>query len=249
MGLYLRGNCLMKPAFCLSLILILCETSLAQWLPDSVVLQKGKTGLRQRHERTLEGTHHLYNGAEYIEYMPLDDEHPFYLSDDWVVGELKYDGDVFTNVPMQLDIAKGKLIVSNYSNGNKLQLVNNLVESFSFEGHDFINLNSTRDSLTMRSGFYEKLYGGKTQVLARRIKKFNERINSLELIRKFEESSAFYLENNGKFFRASGKRDVLEVLAAKKKELKVFIRQNKLFSQNRESSIVQSARYFDSLNP
>ncbi len=220
-----------------------------QFLPDSVIIQKAKANARFFYDRTMEGSGHLYNGSEYKEYQPLVDEHPYYLMDDWALGEVTYEGEVFPDVPLLFDIHRGKLVVLNYSNGNKLQLVNALVDAFTLEGHRFINLKQTTDSITMKTGFYEKLYPRKTQVLARRQKEFNEKINGLELTQSFKETTQYYLETRGQFFQITSKRDMIETLANFKKELKSFIRQNKLFKKDREASIVQVAQYFDTLKP
>ena len=124
----------------------------SQLLPDSIILQKAKANARFFYERTMEGSGHLYNGSEYKEYQPMSDEHPYFLMDDWVLGEVTYEGETFSNVPLLFDIQRGKLIVLNYSNGNKLQLVNALVDAFTLEGHRFINLKQTTRSEERRVG-------------------------------------------------------------------------------------------------
>ncbi len=204
--------------------------------------------MKALYEQAMEGTHHLYNGSEYVEYQPLDEEHPYFLTDEWIEGEIIYDGEKFSNIPMLFDIEKGKLIVPYPHKGIIIQMINDHLNEFTLPGHRFINLKTTTDSLTMRKGFYEVLYQGKTPVLARRTKQFTEKIQETGISRSFEESNQYFLETNGQFFRITGRRDLLRTLGGKRKELALFIRKNNLFTSNRESSIIQIARYYDSLN-
>ena len=47
----------------------------------------------------------LYNGGDYIVYMPKDEEHPYYRSDDWSYGSIVYWGELYENVPLLYDLS------------------------------------------------------------------------------------------------------------------------------------------------
>ena len=224
-------------------------TGNAQVIPDSLALKKGKEQARYIYERAMEGIHHLYNGSEYIAYQPMSEEHPYFASDEWTLGQLKYDDEWFYGVPLLFDIDKQALIASYYYKGIKMQLVHNRVNEFVIQGHHFINTMNLSDSASLGNTFCELMYDGNIKVLVRRTKKISKSIEGLEEIRSFIESAQIYLLINSHLFKIASKHDVLTVLGKNRKELKSFIRKNGLFINNRESSTVQVARYFDSLNP
>jgi predicted GIY-YIG superfamily endonuclease len=239
-----------KPFVSLIFILLSAAVGFSQATAvDSLFFQEGKQNIQKIYDRALAGSHLLYNGLDYLKYEPLLDEHPFFLSDEWAMGNVRYDGEFFADVPMLFDIANSKLIVSNYANGNKLQLNEELIDEFSIDAHSFVHRKHTSDTMTLTPGFYESLYGGKTQVLARRVKKFHEKIQGYERTRSFDESTLYFVRIHGRFVGVARKHQVLRALGSNKKELRNFIRQNQLFIKNRETSIVQVAKYFDTLNP
>lgn len=215
---------------------------------DSLAIAQSKNRALSLYEKTMEGTHHLYNGSEYFDYESIGDEHPYFLTDDWSYSDLKYDGEWFRNVPLLLNIDKNQLIASYFYNGNMMQLVNSRVDEFILQNHHFINIKSTTDSTTLKPGYYELLYGGRTQVLIRYSKKLSEKLEGIELYRKFVESSQIYVVHDNQYTRIRGKRDLLKTLGSNKKELKEYIRNQSLFIKGKEKSIVQTVAYFDKIN-
>jgi hypothetical protein len=221
----------------------------AQSNQDSITISRGKESAMRQYQLATEGTHHLYNGSEYIAYEPLNDEHPYFLTEEWILASIKYDGEWFHNIPLLYDIHREKLVTSYYYKGNKMELNNYMIEEFVIDNRRFLNFKESTDSTTKRKGFYESLYDGKSSVIARREKKFSQTIDVTEVSRKFIESSSFFILTKGKFNKISSQSDLLKALTSYKKELKIFIRKNHLFQKNFESSVVQAARYFDTLNP
>lgn len=156
----------------------------------------------------------LYNGTDYGEYNPLKDEHPFYLSDDWVPGSVMYDGQSYDNIMIQYDIATDQLIIESQKYGTQIQLIKSKVHSFTLENRRFVNL----DSSSMK-GFYEVLYDGETKVLAKRIKRLQERVSSSEITREFEEKTKYYILVNGEYVTVKDRKSTLKALRNHKKEL------------------------------
>jgi hypothetical protein len=126
-----------------------------------------------------------------------------------------------------------------------MQLVQNRVDEFMLSGHHFVNKKELTDSTTFRSRFYELLYNGPTQVLARRSKELIERIEESQEIKYFKESSQIFIVLAGKPFKVNNKRDMLRTLKSKKSILKGYIRENHLFVNDKENSIIQLTQYFD----
>src|SRR5690348_16627231 len=57
---------------------------------------------------------HLYNGSQYIDYTPIGEEHPYFLTNDWTNGTVIYDGEKYENVPLLYDISADKLVVEHF---------------------------------------------------------------------------------------------------------------------------------------
>jgi hypothetical protein len=237
----------MKTVFCLCIPLIFLNAESFGQLTDSVVLERGKEYVRTIHGQAMENTQNLYNGSEYVAKRGLTGEHPFFLTDLPVPGNLRYSGEEFSGVPILFDIVNQQLVLTNRRYGTLMALQHEWIDGFTLGGHQFINpknLSGLRQDV-----FYENLYSGKTQVLAQHVKLLKETVQARRFIRKFEASSHYYMKVDGQFVRITSRGDLLKALITKKRELKSYIRKNNLFVQNREFSIVQVARYYDTLTP
>ena len=238
----------MRSVFPFSLLTICVVTGTSQ-IPDTIILQKSKESAIAIYDSAMEGNLNIYNGSEYLPYRSINEEHPFFQVDDWTNGNILYDGEWYKNVPMLYDMEKNLLIISYYYKGIKMQLNSDRVYEFTVSGHRFINLKQTFDSQEMKSGFYDVLYSGKTSVLAKRSKKYFENINDTQLTQGFRETIQHFLLVQGKYQKVSTKGSVLSLLSDRKKELKTYIRKNRLFVSEREKSIARVAQYYDSLKP
>jgi hypothetical protein len=232
----------------LSLFLAVNYISQGQLLPDSAIHQQALTHAEAVYNRAMEGNFHIYNGSQYAAYQSQTEEHPYFLSDEWVYGNVLYDGEWFHNMPMLFDIEKEQLIVSYYFKGIKMQLNSQRVGQFSWQGHQFTNY-QLNDSLGLDKGFYEILYNGPTRVVAKRKKTYIEEITGTELIKRFKETTQYYVLRNGQYVKAGTKKNALTLLKDRKKELKAFIRRNRLFLSEKENSLARVAAYYDSLQP
>ena len=226
------------------LLLLLIGKSFSQ-LPDSLVLAKGKGYIQSLHKASIRKAQKLFNGPEYIIYVSSEGEHPYFLSNNPIQGSVLYGGEEFHGLPILLDLEKEKLIISNPGYGSEMELVNGLVKEFTIESHCFINIQNQEK---LKIGFYESLYDGKTQVLAKRSKKLSENLLANKIIRKFDSFNYYYIKSVDHFISIKSKSDLLKAFSERKKELKIFIRKNRLFTSNKELSIVQVARYLDTFN-
>jgi hypothetical protein len=175
----------------------------------------------------------------------VDGEHPYYLNNNPAEGNINYRGEEFLSTRLLLDIEKDKLIISNPGYGVEMELVKEWIDRFSIGPHQFINI---QNKVTLPSGFYEELYDGPTQLLVKRTKQLSEKLYSNTVIRKFDSFNSYFLKSGEQFTRIKSKTDLLKTLSSHKKELKAFIRKNKLFKQSKEHSFIDVVEYFDSLN-
>jgi hypothetical protein len=126
---------------------------------DDTTLRENALNAINAYYQTLGEESPLYNGSEYLEYAyTLQEGHPFYLSANFVNGNVNLDGMIFHDVPMLYDIIKDQLIIQDFQRVYKINLPADRVQQFFLLGHLFVRL--TRDSADqIKTGFYDQLYG------------------------------------------------------------------------------------------
>jgi len=188
---------------------------------------------------------HLFNGSEHKVYNSLNEEHPYFISNDWVVGSVVYDSDVNENVDMMYDIRNDKVVIEYFS--NIIELVSQKVSEFVLHGHTFVALKPD-SSGQIQEVFYDQLYGGNLKVYAKRTKQYEERIEGNILVPSFNEKNKYFLLKNGKYYSVNSKASVLDVLSDKKKLLKQYLSKSRIrYNKDKENALVKLAVYYDTL--
>lgn len=193
---------------------------------------------------------HLYNGKQYYVYDSREVEHQFFLTEDWTMGSVFYDGQQFEQVPLLYDIVKDQL-VARYRHGfGDVTLQSPKVRSFKLAGHDFMRVEADTGRVEgLRTGFYDQLYTGKTKVLARRRKERLPQLAETKITIEFPVKDQLYVYKDGEYRTVRSKRSVLALLPEQKRFLRRELRkQNLSFRQNREESVVAMAKRYDELN-
>lgn len=201
------------------------------------------------YDEALGSQSRLYNGARYVAPEYSLEEHPFYHSDDWLVGAALYDGEYFENIALMYDIQSGTLITEHLPSGHPIRLVKGKLQNFTIAGHYFERIENDAVSNSLpQTGFYDILYAGETRVIARRQKLVREQISAAQIERFYDERTRWFILRNGVYFPLRNKTSLLKVLADKKTELKRFIRKDRdRFSIDREALFKSVAEFYDSL--
>ncbi len=114
--------------------------------------------------------------------------------------------------------------------------------------HAFIKttVNNTAD---LKDKFFDVLYNGSSQVLARRKKVMVQEMRStLESERIFTEVDNYFIRKQNNFYKINNAGDVLNVFSDERKEIQRYIKKEKLkFKTGKEIFIVQAAKYYDAL--
>ena len=230
-------------------LLVPSAISIAQPGHDVTFLGDAKQNAFNRHQQALGAQARLYNGSKYRAPQHTLEEHPYFVSEDWVMGDVYYDGEFFENVPLMYDIFQGVLVTEHYPSGHAIQLVYGKLQHFSIAGRDFEKIeNETVGNSLPTSGFYEILYPGPTRVVARRQKQKHEEIDANEIERTYNERNRYFVFKNGVYFPVKSKRSVRKLMTDKRQEINQFLKQHKApFSLDREKMLKMTAEYYDSL--
>ncbi len=194
----------------------------------------------------------LYNGTEYYLSDPITKGNAFFSDvNAFTPGSIVYDGTYFNGVPMLYDIYYDKVVVLLYNHFSKFSLIKEKVKSFDFLDHHFININADTLGVNtiIKTGFYDELYGGKTQILAKRSKNIQTSTSGiLGPEAYFNPVKDYYVRKNNTYYSFSGQGSLLDVLKDKKKEIQQYIKANQIkFRQDPEEAMVKIASYYDHL--
>jgi len=210
---------------------------------DSSFIADAKKNVIANYSNSISAQSHLYNGSAYTEYISQNDEHPYFI-DEWIEGSVVYDEEFHDNVPLLYDISLDRNIVDNQYSIKKVMLVFEKVSEFTIQGHHFVMLKNT----PLPVGYYELAYDGPSKVYVRHRKSLQSKAVDYSVVNLFEEKKLYYIYKDGTFYSVRGKRSVLKLLEDKKKELKKFIRDNKLqFGNEKTRDISRLVQYYDQL--
>ncbi len=191
----------------------------------------------------------IYNGGEYVPYTFEKTGHPFFDSDSLTKGDVTYAGRVYHSIPMQYDIARNQLVILNYDQLSKIVLQNNVVDSFHFLNYSFIHLNEGVKPPPDNTFFYELLFNGRVQVLARRKKVLEDIFKGDDILRVFYSQDLFYIYKQDRYYAANNKKDVFIIFKDKRHEIKNLMRHQKIkfTKKNFEDALITAAGIYGQL--
>jgi hypothetical protein len=198
------------------------------------------------HSGGLGESSNLYNGSEYVFTNHGITGHPFFESAQPIRGEVYYDGSLYTHVPLAYDLVQDEILLTGTGQGFDLKLIENKVGFFKLGDHRFIRIHpdSLRSS-TLSPGFYELLYKGKVEVLARRIKKVHEGLKADDPY-SYVQYNAYYVRDQRSVYKIDSRRSLLQAFGDRKDRVKKNYRQQGLnFKKRPEEAIVRTAESYD----
>lgn len=165
-------------------------------------------------------------------------------------GAATYQGRDFPSLQLQYDLLLDQVVLSQPGNPLRLRFIDERVRAFAIDGHHFVRLvaDSARADV-VRTGYYELLADGPVQVLAKRSKLLYEHLNKPYVDVSFVEVNRLYLPRAGRYYAVRSKGVALRLFADRGKEMQQYLKAHRLRfnSPNRESSVVELARYYNGL--
>jgi hypothetical protein len=186
----------------------------------------------------------IYNGAKYELYPPANKGTFYFLDKNYCVPSLiRYNGTWFKKIPVLYDIHNDAMISVN---GNNLFVLDaERTSDIYLLDHHFIYLN-TKSQDDLAPGFYDLLYEGKSQVLVKRTKLIDES-KTTEII--YEDKTAIYVKKDNKYFPVSSKGALMDIFKNKSKELKQYLKSNKIkYNKDEQGAVARLAGYYDQIS-
>ena len=196
-----------------------------------------------------DGNAPIFNGSEYLYYTFKKEGDPYFETGNFTKGWVGYEGTVYDPVSIFYDVVRNQLVILNADSMSRIVMLNEFVDSFNLLGHTFINLKEDYKQNLYNTGFYDLLYNGRIQLLARRIKLMSDVIEDMSLIRRFSIKDRFYIHKDGLYYLVNNKKDVFHLFEDKKHELRRLMRKEhlKFRHKNFEYTLVKVTALYDQL--
>jgi hypothetical protein len=218
---------------------------------DSIFYQTAITNTISIYKKQLGDQSPFYNGSRYSPTgFIFRTGSPYFISDSFNLGSVVYDDILFDSVNLLYEDMR-EILVSRNNNNYLLELINQRVSSFSISGHSFVRL--IADSLhpgIPKTGYYEILYPGRSQLLKKIFKNIVEEPSVYEntIIRHIEETDGYYIRKGASYQHVKSKSDLLMLMHDHQKEIQKYIKRTKLnFRKNRENLLILAAGYYDQI--
>lgn len=236
---------------CVGISILSFSNSLGQ-TPDTAFVGQARAHAVALYDVAMNRQFMLYNGSEYNAFPEPYEGYPFFGSEYWEEGAIKYYGERYEHVPMQYDLLNDLLIIEHYDqNGYVAEVVlhSEKVDYFDLLGHRFVRISpDSAQATALRPGFYDLLYDGQNKIICKRRKTMHERIESRTLTISFRERVNLFLIREGQVFPLRTKGSLLKVLSDKKRQLKQYARKEVTDFRDKEKVLVELVRYYESLD-
>lgn len=191
----------------------------------------------------------LANGQSYNGYRATIDGSAYFPEDKLLrKGTVVYDGYRFENVPLLYDIYKDLLITTTVDGFLQLSLVSERVSAFTILDHKhvYINTGSDSTSIPFKSGFFEEVYKGKTEVLVKRSTSLQQASGTRDLRKYFLLRVQCFFKKDNKYYKITNEGSFLKLYKEQKAELKKLLRSNSIkFNKDQISALKLLAAHID----
>jgi hypothetical protein len=216
---------------------------------DSLFYKKAVNNLINLYQLSSGDQTALFNGSQYSKYpFKFENEnHSYFFANGYGLGSVEYDGILYENLTMQYDEVQEALVVD--SSSRLIQLINERVTQFKLFGNNFVRLvRDTQSTELVRTGYYNLLYEGNTTLLKREEKFIRDDVSTGTMLHFIDRHVYYYLKTNNSYYSFSSKGSFFSIFKDKKKNIRQFVRKNKLsYRKDRDNMLTKATEYYDQL--
>lgn len=168
----------------------------------------------------------LYTGKAYLAKYPKASGHPFLLSNEWKASEIKYNGKVYKNMPLKLNVEDEQLLLySELASGHPAEIVIDPTKM----AYCIINNKKIIYVENEDLGYVEVLYKGKILLVEEIDKYFKASFSELHPYGKYSDSKqSFFIIENNELLEVNSKRDLNSFFPEQKKIIRKHLKSKKL---------------------
>ncbi|MEJ7664702.1 MAG: hypothetical protein WKG07_36895 [Hymenobacter sp.] len=216
---------------------------------DSTLVATAERRLQQQYGRAIGAESRLYNGPEYVEYVPPQTRAAFFLTAEAQPATITYGGNVYAGVPLRYDLVRAQLVLSTPL-GREMRLLNEQVTRFELGAHAFVRLalDSTQASLA-KPDLYEVLVEGPLQLLAAHHKTLQELNGGGPRGKEITAKDAFFVRKNQRYYPVDNGAALRRLFPARKAALRQYGKEHKLSfrAEERADALSELVRYLNGL--
>lgn len=188
----------------------------------------------------------VFTGREYFRNYGKIIGHAFWGENLFKNGNVGYDGNLYPNLPLKLDLMFEELITHGINQGIQINIIREKIDSFTIANTRFWHLTPTK--FNMVDGFYEVLHSNKYTLLCKRSKYIKEIINQGELEKNVLDKEIYYLKVNDKISEIKNRQVLFDLFKDKKNEVLDYVSSLGLhYRKNQEAFIIESVKYYEQL--
>ncbi len=196
----------------------------------------------------------LLNGRIYQNQIENAEGHPFFKTNLFSSGWLNYKSQVFLNQQVLYDLLNQNVVVNqqvNHSLPKFIVMNDKYIKEFEItingNKYFFTKKYATTAGLNKNIEFFQIIYENSLVYLIGYEKKIDE-MYGIDNIEKFVEKQYHYIIYNNNAYQINRKKDLMEIFYDNKKDIKVFIKKNKLkFDSEHIPNIIILMEFCESL--
>jgi len=193
------------------------------------------------------------NGSEYLDVFPGSIGHSFFLDGNWYLGELVMEGKRYNDIPLKYDLYRDQLLYNHiHPSGSYVIVLNKTrVDTFVIEGHLFckFSLSDVPNGNPVsgrKEAFFEVVSRGAATFYQKWEKNYSEPTQHDG--GSFSLHKDWYILNNNQYHRINRKYQLVRALGDREKEIRAYIRENRLILRpGDESTVKQVVDHYNSL--
>lgn len=191
----------------------------------------------------------LFTGKEYYKYESGIKGFPFFMTELMQNADIFYEGTLYKNVPLLYDIVRQVVVIKQYQQETRIQLLGEKIKYFILGGHRFETTPPAEgEGDDISEGLYDAAFTGKASVLIKRVKYVKKGLHAEDPY-SFSEEDELYVKKGKSVYNVSNKKAVMQAFDDKKDLVKTFVRKNNLkFKKNIEKDLIMTAAYYSTLN-
>jgi hypothetical protein len=219
-------------------------------LSQSADLLTRIAGLQNLYDSLIQHDLQLVDGKSHTAKYPSGTGHPFFLTKEPVSGKIFMHGREFRHSFIRYDVFNDILQIYHFTESGPqiIDLNKDKIDTFSIEGHNFINITASRNpDLSISEGFYELKYKGPVSLLLRYEKEYVDYASGSR--GGYEDHLIRYLSTPDSWFRIKGRKSFLNAFGKDREDINKYIRKSGIsIKLATDEDIIRIIKYSESIN-
>ena len=192
----------------------------------------------------------LYTGKMEPGYTIRLLNHPYLDTDDYRTGLLSFEGILYPDVPMRLNLHQEELVVLSPDRRFSVVVPRDRLDYAQIDSLFIVyGKPDIKGGDRLPEGYYVRMHHQKYQVWKHELKLLNSDVKGLSVANSFERRVRYYVYKDEVIYPVNSEKSLLDLFLLKKKDLKRLMKQQGLnFKKNPDRAIVCVTDYCETLN-